>query len=506
LTKEDVVAAAKKYYDANHITLSKKFGTPNKETLKQPGYKPISPKNLDAKSALAQQLEQIPVKNTAIRTVDFEKDVTTKQLNNHVTLYYKENPINDIFTFSLRYKDGELHTPALNVLAEYISALGTDSLKKQQLEQAWQRLGTTMEVYSGDKTFCLSLTGLDHQLAPSLQLLAHFLRAAKGDDEALKEAKDADKVDRKSFGKQKDDVLSPALNYLIYGDKSKYLNQLSKREIKDLKSDELLSLFHELQQYDCELFYCGRQPVEDVAMMAQQALPLSQCQKPQAETFREIQQPTESIVYFYDVPKSRQNYVVSYDGIGPQPTVEQRTKLNLWEKYFAGGMSSVLFQNVREFRSLAYSTSGQSVSVSRAKYPQEPLAFFTATGTQADKTMEAIATIDSLLHQMPMKEENLEAARQSVLNSIQNNYPTFRNVGNYVANLRMNGYTYDIYADDARLIPTVSMQDVIQFHQQNIANNQNRIWLIIGDKKLTDLKALAHYGKVVELKKEDIIK
>lgn len=506
LTKENVVAAAKKYYDANHITLSKKYGTPNKETLKQPGYKPISPKNLDAKSALAQQLEQIPVKNTDIRTVDFEKDVTTKQLNSHVTLYYKENPMNDIFTFTLRYKDGELHSPALNVLSGYISALGTDSLKKQQLEQAWQRLGTTIEVSSGDKTFSLSLTGLDNQFAPSLQLLAHFLSAAKGDDEALKEAKDADKVDRKSFGKQKDDVLSPALSYIIYGDKSKYLNQLSKKEIKDLKSDALLGLFRELQQYDCELFYCGRQPIENVVMAAQQALPLSQCQKPQADTFREIQQPTESVVYFYDVPKSRQNYVVSYDGIGPQPTVEQRAKLNLWEKYFAGGMSSVLFQNVREFRSLAYSTSGQSVSVSRAKYPQEPLAFFTATGTQADKTMEAIATIDSLLHQMPMKEENLEAARQSVLNSIQNNYPTFRNVGNYVANLRMNGYTYDIYADDARLIPTVSMQDVIQFHQQNIANNQNRIWLIIGDKKLTDLKALAHYGKVVELKKEDIIK
>ena len=506
LTKEDVVAAAKKYYDANHITLSKKYGTPNKETLKQPGYKPISPKNLDAKSALAQQLEQIPVKNTDIRTVDFEKDVTTKQLNSHVTLYYKENLMNDIFTFTLRYKDGELHTPALNVLSGYISALGTDSLKKQQLEQAWQRLGTTMEVSSGDKTFSLSLTGLDNQFAPSLQLLAHFLSAAKGDDEALKETKDADKVDRKSFGKQKDDVLSPALSYIIYGDKSKYLNQLSKREIKDLKSDALLSLFHELQQYDCELFYCGRQPVENVVMAAQQALPLSQCQKPQADTFREIQQPTEPIVYFYDVPKSRQNYVVSYDGISPLPTVEQRAKLNLWEKYFAGGMSSVLFQNVREFRSLAYSTYGQSVSASLMKYPQEPLAFFTATGTQADKTMEAITTIDSLLHQMPMKEENLEAARQSVLNNIQNNYPTFRNMGGYVANQRMNGYTKDMYADDARLIPTVSMQDVIQFHQQHIANNQNRVWLIIGDKKLTDLKALARYGKVVELKKDEIFR
>ena len=102
LKKEDVVAAAKKYYSANHITLSKKYGTSDKETIKQPGYKPITPKNMDAKSAFALQLEQMPVKEAAIRTVDFANDVTTKQLNDHVTLYYKENPINDIFTFTLR--------------------------------------------------------------------------------------------------------------------------------------------------------------------------------------------------------------------------------------------------------------------------------------------------------------------------------------------------------------------------------------------------------------------
>ena len=203
LKKEDVVAAAKKYYSANHITLSKKYGTSDKETIKQPGYKPIMPKNMDAKSAFAQQLEQMPVKETAIRTVDFANDVTTKQLNDHVTLYYKENPINDIFTFTLRYKDGELHTPKLKVLADYLNAIGTDSLKKQQLEQAWQKMGITMSAETGNKTFSLNLTGPDKQLKPALQLLAHFLRNAKGDNEALNEAKDADKVNRKSFGKQK---------------------------------------------------------------------------------------------------------------------------------------------------------------------------------------------------------------------------------------------------------------------------------------------------------------
>ena len=504
LTKEDVVAAAKKYYGANHITLSKKYGTPDKETLKQPGYKPISPKNMDAKSAFAQQLEQMPVKEATIRTVDFEKDITTKKLSDHVTLYYKENPVNDIFTFTLRYKDGTLHTPKLDMLASYLSQLGTDSLKKQQLEQAWQRIGTTMEVAQGDETFSINLTGPDHQLKPALQLLAHFLRAAKGDDDALDEARDADKVDRKSFGKQKDDVLLPMIQRVAYGSKSKFLTQLSKKEIKALKSDELLALFRELQQYDCELFYCGRQPIEDVATESQHTLPLAQCTKPKADTFRPLQQYTEPTVFFYNVPKSRQNYVVSYDGISALPTFEERTKLSLWEKYFAGGMSSVLFQNVREFRSLAYSTSGKSLRTSIAQHPQEPLAFFTATGTQADKTIEAVATIDSLLRQMPMKEENLESARQSVLSDIQNEYPTFRGIGKYVANQRMNGYTNDPRYSLVRLLPDVSTQDIVQFHQQHVGNNKSRVWIIIGDKKSTDLNALSRFGKIVELKKEDV--
>ena len=504
LTKDDVIAAAKKYYGAHHITLQKKYGTPDKETLKQPGYKPISPKNMDAKSAFAQQMEQIPVKETTIRTVDFEKDVTTQKLSDHVILYYKENPVNDIFTFTLRYKDGTLHTPKLAVLAPYLNALGTDSLKKQQLEQAWQRIGTTMEVAQGDVNFSINLTGPDHQLKPALQLLAYFLRAAKGDEEALDEARDADKVDRKSFGKQKDDVLAPMLQRVAYGNKSTYLTQLSKKEVKALKSDELLALFRELQQYDCELFYCGRQPVEVVARESQQTLPLTQCTKPKADTFRSLQQYSEPTVFFYDVPKSRQNFVVSYDAISALPTANERATMKLWDEYFGGGMSSVLFQNVREFRSLAYSTRGKSINTSLALHPNDPQAYITATGTQADKTIEAVATIDSLLRQMPMKEENLESARQSVLSDIQNDYPTFRGIAKYVANQRNNGYTSDPNNETARLLPAITTQDIVQFHQQHVGNNQSRVWIIIGDKKTTDLKALSSYGKIVELKKEDV--
>ena len=504
LTKADVVAAARKYYGGNYITLSKKYGTPQKETLKQPGYKPVSPKNLDAKSAFALQLEQIPVKDMAVRTVDFGQEIEIKPLNNHVTLYYKDNPVNDVFTFTLRYKDGELHTPALSVLGSCLSQLGTDSLNRQQLGQAWQRIGATMEVVPGDVAFSINLTGPDRQLVPALRLLAHFLRSAKGDQKALKDAKDEDRIDRKSFGKQKDDVLRPAIHRIAYGERSSYLKQLSRKEVKALKNEDLMALFRELQQYDCELFYCGRQPIEYVAAQAQQALPLSQCTKPQADTFRPFLQYDEPVVYFYHVPKSRQNYIVSYDAIGALPTQEERVKFKLWDEYFGGGMSSVLFQNVREFRSLAYATGGSAFTTSLAQHSDASQGYVTVTGTQADKTLEALSTVDSLLRQLPMKENNLEAARQSVLNDIQNNYPTFRTLGKYVANQLRDGYVSDPNTGIARGIPSVTSQDIMQFHQKHVTSNKNRIWIVIGDRKLTDMKALARYGKVVELRKEDV--
>ncbi|MCR5271051.1 MAG: insulinase family protein [Prevotella sp.] len=504
LTKADVVAAARKYYGANYITLVKKYGTSKNETLKQPGYKPISPKNIDAKSAFAQQLEQVPVKNTAVRTVDFKKDVTILPLKSQAVLYYKENPINNVFSFTIRYKDGELHTPALKIMADYLSQLGTDSLKKQQLEQAWQRIGTTMEIVSGNVNFSINLTGPDNQLVPALQLLAHFLHSAKGDCDALKEVKDEDKVERKSFGKQKDDVLRPVIHRIAVGEKSSYLTQMSRKEVKSLTDEALMALFHDLQQYDCELFYCGRQPLAYVANESQRILPLAQCTKPQADTFRPFLQYDAPVVYFYHVPKSRQNYVVSYDAVGALPTQEDRAQFKLWDEYFGGNMSSMLFQNVREFRSLAYSTGGSAFTSSLAHHPDAAQCYVTITGTQADKTLEVLSTIDSLLQQMPMKENNLEASRQSVVNDIQNAYPTFRTVGEYVANQLREGYYSDPQADIAKDIPAVTSQDILQFHQQHIAANKNRVWVVIGDKKLTDMKALARFGKVVELKKEDV--
>ena len=503
VTKTDVVRVARKYFGANSLKFIKKYGTDKKETLLQPGYEPIAPKNADAKSAFARELEQLPVNEQAIRLVDFERDIQRSVLSDHVTFYYKPNPVNDIFSFSIRYQNGSRHTPLLTQLGEYLPQLGTDSLTKLQLEAAWERLGVTLEVVPGDERFTFTITGRDSQLQPALRLLAHFLTSAKADSEALKEVRESRRIEDKAFGKQKDDILSPMVSYLIFGQQSDYLRQPSLKEVKRLTTDDLHRLLSDLLTYDCELFYCGRLPVQSVATLSQQSLPLSLCRQPKPDTYRQPIEPSEPVVYFYHVPKSRQNFVGTCESLGKAPTWKDRTTTELWAQYMGGGMSSVLFQNIREFQSLAYSTSGALREPNYMRHADDALLYFTITGTQADKTLQAMHATDSLLRQMPMKEENLDAARQELLSDVQNNYPTFRTLGYYVANQLADGYTTDRNTEMVKLLPQVTVADVERFAREHVAPNQ-RVWFVIGDKKKTDFSALQRYGKIVELHKEDI--
>ncbi|MCR4603450.1 MAG: insulinase family protein [Prevotella sp.] len=509
VTKADVMRVARKYYGDNYLTLVKKYGSDKKETLLQPGYTPLKARNAGAKSAFAQWLETRPKGSQAIRLVDMDNDVVHTILNEHATLYSKENPVNDIFTLALRYHSGTREKPMLTQLANYLSTIGTDSLRKQQLASAWQQLGATMTIDSGDERFAFRITARDAYLEPALRLLAHFLTSAKGDDNALKALKQEAKVTDKAFGKQKDDVLIPMIDYVRYGHQSSYLKQPSLREIRQLTSEDLLSLFRELQQSDCDIVYCGTHTPADVAQLAQQILPLQQCRHRKTDTTYKLQASDEPIVYFYHVPHARQNYVCSYEQLASQPTAKGRATARLWARYTGGGMSGVLFQNIREFRSLAYTTQGDLLRSIDARHQDDPLAFITITGTQADKTMQVVDAVDSLLTQPLVwgatggSTENLEAARQELLSSIQNSYPTFRTIGFYVANRQQEGYTSDPNAQLVEQLTSLQVEDIARYQHEQVANN-HRVWIIIGDRKLTDFNALAKYGRIVELKKEDI--
>ena len=80
VTRDQVMRALTRYLSANHYLLRKKYGTPKKDQLKQPGYKPVKPQHVDEQSSFAQELASVATAPQAPRAVDFSSDATVTPL------------------------------------------------------------------------------------------------------------------------------------------------------------------------------------------------------------------------------------------------------------------------------------------------------------------------------------------------------------------------------------------------------------------------------------------
>ena len=78
-------------------------------------------------------------------------------------------------------------------------------------------------------------------------------------------------------------------------------------------------------------------------------------------------------------------------------------------------------------------------------------------------------------------------------------------MGGKVAQWRANGYDEQPSAYLVRSLPQITTEDLNRFIQTNVADKP-RVYFLVGDKKQWDMKHLASFGKLVELKKKDILK
>ena len=104
---------------------------------------------------------------------------------------------------------------------------------------------------------------------------------------------------------------------------------------------------------------------------------------------------------------------------------------------------------------------------------------------------------------MPVRDKNMSDARRSMLNGINNSYPSFRNIGQTIALYRAQGYKADPDAVLAESLKTVTDEDVYDYYNKNV-KGRPYILIIVGDKSKLDMQKLSKYGKITELKLEEI--
>jgi predicted Zn-dependent peptidase len=280
ITKEDIIRVANQYFTGNYLAFFSKMGFPKKDKITKPNWAPVIPKNTEKKSEFATQLNNIPDTKIEPRFVDFNKDLTISTLKPGIDFYYTNNPINTIFTLNLKFKVGPNSNSTIEAMANYMNFIGTKDKSIQEFRKALQNIGATFRISANSNYVELDIDGFESKLEPTLKLIAEFMTNPKADDKQLDKLVQGAKMEYKSLKADAESMSSVLNNYSMYKENSYYLKHLSIKETKKLKGEQLIALFKDVLQYECEIHYVGKLPIDDVKKAVGNSLPFGITPKP----------------------------------------------------------------------------------------------------------------------------------------------------------------------------------------------------------------------------------
>jgi len=505
LTKNDVVKAARKYFTKDHLYAIKETGKYPKDDLPKPGFEPIIPKNAKEKSEFAKNLEKIAVPERKPVFLDFDKDVETQVLSPYATLYIKPNQVNNIFSLRITHCIGALEDPMLTQVANYLPFLGTKDMSYQRFRESLQALGASLIFDVDDRVFSIQISGFDENLEPTISLVSSFLQGVNPDSKKMNQLRDGEKVLLKAFGKSPESISSALQEFVKYGKKSQHINKISLDKLKKMNGEELVNAFKEAQKVSCNIHYCGSFTSEEITSVLNKYLKIGGIKrKSNSPFYRPLKTYDKPTVYFYHTSDVSQTMVSAY--ISGEPLIESddRHVAKMFSGYFGGDMSSLMFQEIREFRSFAYRAFAK-YNIMPQVYSDKPGFLMANLTTQADKTIDAMTVLDSLIHKMPIKNEMIEGLKHTIVNQVNNSYPSFRNISSKIASYKMEGYKEDPNAQFLEMLNDINMDSVVSFYEKNVANRPV-VYIVVGNSKKIKMDKLASFGHIIHVKKNDIIK
>jgi Predicted Zn-dependent peptidases len=499
LKREDIVRVANECFGDDYLDIRNKFGNYPKDKMQKPPYKPIVSPNKDSSSVYAQAIKAIPVSKPVVRIMDFDNDAQTINLQPLTTLYTSKNPVNDIFTLKIAYSIGTLKDRRLSHLAGYMEIIGTDSLSFEEFGRALYNIGAEVSYEANDLDFIISVKGFDKNFDKAVKLTGDFMNKYKVESKKLKPFGYQGNVKKISPFSSSDMALA-LFEKVSYGDESRYLK---KSTIK--KDAEISELFEKVLSTECDIHYCGSNTAQIVEQHLRNYLPLDKIKNAsEAHIEREPLAYDKPVIYFLNMPRSTQSIIYSYVAVDTLESINDRYDALMFSKYLGGGMSSVMFQEIREFRSLAYS-AGASFTSPVWKDKNHKSFFRVFMSTQNDKTADALSVLDSLQRNISFISGKIETTKNNLFNETANRHLPFRNVSTVIARMRRNGYDEDPTKYLVQYLDDIEIENIETFYKRQI-KEKPVVYCIVGSAKKIDMKRLESMYQVVKVKKRDINK
>jgi len=493
ITKKELVTFANAFYKNNYVVTYKRRGEDENITkVNNPGITPVN-LNRGKQSEFVQNFNKKESKEITPLFIDYKKELQKTTLENGVEVSYVENKNNDLFDLNIIFDMGKDNDKKLGLAVGYLNYLGTNKYTPEQLKKEFYKLGIDYHVSAANDKSYVGISGLKENLDQGLALLEHLWENAIANQDTYNKYVEKIAKGRVDNKTQKGNILWGGLyNYGQYGENSRLRNIYQLDELEAINPEELVSIVKDMRNYKQRIFYYGKDVSAAVtALNNNHKISADLKEYPKATEY--VQNDTGGNVYYvnYDMVQAEMLLLAK----GEPFKAENIAASTLFNTYFGSGLSSIVFQEIRESKSLAYSAFSSYRNASKKGEANYVMAY---VGTQANKMEQAVNAMMDLMNDMPAATEQFEAAKAATLKKIAAQRITKSNIFWSYERLQKLGIDNDNREVMYNTIKDMSMEDLKEFFNKNIKGEKYNV-LVIGNKEDVDMKALAKLGKVQEM-------
>lgn len=501
ITKKDIVDFANKYFlDTNYAVIYKKQGKDlNEKKISKPQITPICT-NRDAASSFLKSIQQSTIKPIEPVFVDYQKDMKQLKAKSNIPVLYKQNLDNNLFELVYLFDMGKNNDKWLGTAFDYMDYLGTSKLTPEQLKKEFYRLACSFRVISENEKVYVVLTGLKENMPQAVSLFEKLLTDAKVNKEAYSNMINDVIKNRSNAKLNQGQNFNRLVDYAIWGAKNPSTNIPSAKEMQELNPQALVDRIHSLNNYKHTILYYGPNTDKElVATINKLHVAPAKLKDAPAEQKFEKQLTQENKIYIAPY-EAKQIYMTQYSNNGEKYNASNKPLVSIYNEYFGGGMNSIVFQEMREARGLAYTARAYYVSPNKLK---EPYYFRTMIATQNDKMIEAIKAFGDIINNMPQSEAAFSIAKEGVLARLRTERIIKSKILWSFIEARELGEKTDTRKALYEAVQKLTLQDIVTFQKQTI-KDRKYTYCILGDEKNLEMDKLGEFGNIQRLSTEDI--
>jgi predicted Zn-dependent peptidase len=499
ITKEDIVEWAGRYLGANNYAAVYKRMGEDKDVIKvtAPKITPIK-SNRDKMSTFLEEITSTEVKPIEPAFIDYTTALSQYEVDG-LNVLYVQNEVNEIAELSYRFHTGTQNDPALSLASDYLSYLGTPTRSAEEIAQEMYQLACSFHIHTGASATNIYVEGLSENMDAAMTIVEDLIYNAVPDEEILANLK-ADMFKERADAKLNQGLCFSALqNYIFLGKDFIKRTTLTDKEIEALTSEEFLGKIRSLMECSHEVSYYGPATEDELSTLIRTNHRITEDLKPLEISYPVAVSTPTSKVYLapYD---AKQIYYLQYSNNEEKLDLASDAQIRLYNEYFGGGMNSIVFQEMREARGLAYSALGRLLE---PEHKDDCYKYFAFIATQNDKMQTAIEAFDEIINDMPESETAFSIAKESLTTQ----YRTERITGRSILRSYKTDREMGINESRSKKI----YENLSQLTLEDIKNTQKK-WVegrtysygILGDIESIDTKYLKTLGPVEILTLEDI--